>query len=52
VGDEEGRLALVWARSEEQIAMAATKKRIRIIAELFRRSSGRKRKNLSNKAYY
>src|SRR2546423_7258098 len=47
VGDEEGGLAPVWARSGEQIAMAATKKRIRIIAELFRRSSRWKRKDYS-----
>src|SRR6476646_9599914 len=54
MGDEEGLagLTLVWARSGEPIAMAAMKKRIRIIAELFRRSSGRKRKDLSDKAYY
>jgi len=31
VGDEKGGLAPVWARSGEQIATAATKKRIRII---------------------
>jgi hypothetical protein len=54
MGDEEGLagLTLVWARSGEQIAVATMKKRIRIIAELFRRSSARKRKDLSNKAYY
>jgi len=45
VGEEERALAPVWARSGEQIAMAATKKRIRVIAELFRRSTGRRRKD-------